>query len=274
LEHSKIFFSDWKSSIAKDIFFYKIVTGCLKAFVTQYIQRFTEAKPVPSDDLWKRMTEDRKGLRNCFNKWVTEKDKEVVKEEIGLIKLIQPIVQEDMVFAQVHFSKIVDRFQESALEIVDGLLAVRSDMNSKQRRDLVQAWASTLPVTSPVSQAQLKRQGSVHPKGTGNVSIPTTGSTIGQTPTQPISIKGGIVITPSEVGQEGFSSLAGTFKKLRQVLNETAEAIPHKARELRRQVTEISLVNSQSNGNISGRLTVPPSPKSRAGSDDELTSND
>eukprot|EP00457_Paulinella_chromatophora_P001239 gb/GEZN01001241.1/.p1 GENE.gb/GEZN01001241.1/~~gb/GEZN01001241.1/.p1 ORF type:complete len:1001 (-),score=247.07 gb/GEZN01001241.1/:140-3142(-) len=145
----------------KRVWSQKIAVKLMSQIVQLYLHRFVEIKPVVSPQLFERLKEDRSVLRRFFDNHkdlVSEKD---LKAEIGTLKIIREVVYAEEGFIEVHFQKIIDKFGSEALEVMDGLLAVRADLSAKTRKDIMASFCEKLPFQNNKGPEVEERKASV-----------------------------------------------------------------------------------------------------------------
>jgi hypothetical protein len=80
----------------------------------------------------------------------------LVKSELRLLTLVNKVVHADPDFMAVHFERLIGRFGASAKEVMEGLLAMRTDLKKEQRRELMEKFMAKMP--APDAAALLEKQ--------------------------------------------------------------------------------------------------------------------
>eukprot|EP00808_Paulinella_micropora_P000663 g13927.t1 len=123
----------------------RITAKILSQIVQDYLHRFVNIKPVVSPELYERLKEDRHTLRKFLENQRELIDEKDAKAEINTLKIVREVVQAEEDFIQVHFEKIINKFGSEAEEVMEGLLAVRSDLSAKMRKELMEAFRAKMP---------------------------------------------------------------------------------------------------------------------------------
>jgi len=162
------FAGDYKKWIGRDAYFSRIMTKVLHSVIAEYLRKLTDVKPAVSDLLFERLKLDKQILQEFFMQYAWDDSEEgiavgasasqgaipasLVKSELRLLTLVNKVVHADPDFMAVHFERLIARFGLQAKEVMEGLLAMRTDLKKEQRRELMEKFLAKLPAPD---QAQL-----------------------------------------------------------------------------------------------------------------------
>jgi len=184
------FFDDYSKWIDRSAYFGRVVSKSLQSLMSEYLRKLLELKPSVSKELFERMKQDRQILQQFFMQYARGDDDsgaggaggvglispQTVKSELALLKVVNKIIHEDPDFMSVHFEAFQARFGGAAREVMEGLIAMRTDLSKAQRKEIMEKFIQQLPASYAADQSSHRLQQQLVNQNLQSLASPKSGS--------------------------------------------------------------------------------------------------